>query len=163
MSSLPTRLFSSVGQSTWFVISGSLVRIRQEAQNSKRTELQIWGSVLFAFYTVLSLLPNTIFAFLTVQNYELSALRNLLLEIREFWAFVVIVLIFNVLCGYRPRPLNFYYVKNITFKKKCSPFALQLYSICLPTVLHLLFKCSPFAMQGSLEWRVGWCRTLQKP
>ena len=26
-------LFSSVGQSTWFVISGSLVRIRQEAQN----------------------------------------------------------------------------------------------------------------------------------
>ena len=26
------RLFSSVGQSTWFVISGSLVRIRQEAQ-----------------------------------------------------------------------------------------------------------------------------------
>ena len=28
----PPRLFSSVGQSTWFVISGSLVRIRQEAQ-----------------------------------------------------------------------------------------------------------------------------------
>lgn len=28
-------LFSSVGQSTWFVISGSLVRIRQEAQKKK--------------------------------------------------------------------------------------------------------------------------------
>ena len=32
------RLFSSVGQSTWFVISGSLVRIRQEAQN-RRSDL----------------------------------------------------------------------------------------------------------------------------
>ena len=32
--SAKTRLFSSVGQSTWFVISGSLVRIRQEAQKS---------------------------------------------------------------------------------------------------------------------------------
>ena len=30
-------LFSSVGQSTWFVISGSLVRIRQEAQVTLKT------------------------------------------------------------------------------------------------------------------------------
>ena len=30
-----TSLFSSVGQSTWFVISGSLVRIRQEAQEKQ--------------------------------------------------------------------------------------------------------------------------------
>ena len=36
------------------------------------------------FYTVLSLLQNTIFAFLTAQNYELSAQENLWLEIREF-------------------------------------------------------------------------------
>ena len=37
----PPRLFSSVGQSTWFVISGSLVRIRQEAQNSERCFLNV--------------------------------------------------------------------------------------------------------------------------
>ena len=36
------RLFSSVGQSTWFVISGSLVRIRQEAQ-IKRKRISLWS------------------------------------------------------------------------------------------------------------------------
>ena len=36
------RLFSSVGQSTWFVISGSLVRIRQEAQ-IKRMRISLWS------------------------------------------------------------------------------------------------------------------------
>ena len=38
------RLFSSVGQSTWFVISGSLVRIRQEAQEKLNFEIEI-GSI----------------------------------------------------------------------------------------------------------------------
>ena len=37
-------LFSSVGQSTWFVISGSLVRIRQEARKKKNTGLY-WCSL----------------------------------------------------------------------------------------------------------------------
>ena len=37
-------LFSSVGQSTWFVISGSLVRIRQEAQK-KRSDLYLLISI----------------------------------------------------------------------------------------------------------------------
>ena len=38
-------LFSSVGQSTWFVISGSLVRIRQEAQTKlmrKKGQIPEW-------------------------------------------------------------------------------------------------------------------------
>ena len=40
-----TRLFSSVGQSTWFVISGSLVRIRQEAQEKLNFEIIEIGSI----------------------------------------------------------------------------------------------------------------------
>ena len=39
---LQNRLFSSVGQSTWFVISGSLVRIRQEALTREEVKLFGW-------------------------------------------------------------------------------------------------------------------------
>ena len=37
--------------------------------------------------------------------------------------------------------------KNASFFCKRTPFALQLYSICIATVLHLHCKCSPFEKQ----------------
>ena len=49
------------------------------------------------------------------------------------------------------------------FLLKCSPFALQLYSICIATVLLLHSNCTSFAIQRSLKWRIGWCRMQQKP
>ena len=46
------------------------------------------------------------------------------------------------------------------FLLKCSPFALQLYSICIATVFLLHSNCTSFAIQRSLKWRIGWCRML---
>ena len=53
------RLFSSVGQSTWFVISGSLVRIRQEAQTKgKRIRYEVVANAFSEIVTRLGQIPE---------------------------------------------------------------------------------------------------------
>lgn len=72
----------------------------------------------------------TIFAFLIAQNCELSARRNLWVEILEFWACSVILFIYSVLCWMWVEMRNFYKHKSSPFRCKRTPFALRLYLFC---------------------------------
>ena len=91
--------------------------------------------------------PCTIFAFPTSQNYELSAQRNLWLEILEFWAVSTILLIHNKLRPYIVKSTKIENVKMLHFSAKglllhsnCTPFTLQLYSIRTVKVVLLNSK-----------------------
>ena len=91
--------------------------------------------------------PCTIFAFPTSQNYELSAQGNLWLEILEFWTISAILLIHNGLQRQTVKSTKNTNVKMLHFSAKgpllhsnCTPFTLQLYSICTVNVVLLKSK-----------------------
>ena len=100
----------------------------------------------------------TIFAFVTAQNYELSAQRNLWLEILEFWAVSTILLIHNKLRPYIVKSTKIENVKMLHFSAKglllhsnCPPFTLQLYSICTVNVVLLKSKRTTNERQDAIR------------
>ena len=109
-----------------------------------------WGfqPVLLTFDT-----PSTylIFAFLTAQNCELNAQRNLLLEIREFCACSVMLFVYNKLGWRALKCANSAIAKGLLLHCRRSPFAMQLSLRCIAIVLILHTKKPPFALQWGLN------------
>ena len=102
--------------------------------------------------------PCTIFAFPTSQNYELSAQGNLWLEILEFWTISAILLIHNGLQRQTVKSIKNTNVKMLHFSAKgpllhsnCTPFTLQLYSICTVNVVLLKSKRTTNERQDAIR------------
>lgn len=101
--------------------------------------------------TVKSTATNTIFAFMTAQNCELNAQRNLLLEIREFCACSVMLFVHNKLGWRALKCANSAIAKGLLLHCRRSPFAMQLSLRCIAFVLILHTKKPPFALQWGLN------------
>lgn len=92
-----------------------------------------------------------IFAFLTAQNCELNAQRNLLLEIREFCACSVMLFVYNKLGWCALDCASLAIAKGLLLYSRRSPFAMQLSLRCIAIVLILHTKKPPFALQWGLN------------
>lgn len=87
---------------------------------------------------------STIFAFSSAQNCELSARRNVLPEILEFWASSGIVLIHNGLRRVVTKVCNLRNCKKAPFDGKRTTLALPNDSFCQSIVVVLHGKRSRF-------------------
>ena len=106
---------------------------------------------------------STIFAFSSAQNCELSAQRNVLPEILEFWASNGIVLIYNGLRRMATEVCNLRNRKKAPFDGKRATLALPNDSFCQSIVVVLHDKRSRFRrlMQSSCYRKaviLGWKR-----
>ena len=90
---------------------------------------------------------NIIFVFFVAQYYELNARENSWCEILEFWAFLLICLIYSGLCGLWTNAYSDSEPAMFLFCCKCSPFALQRESFCTANVVHLQSNGTTFAVQ----------------
>lgn len=89
---------------------------------------------------------STIFAFSSAQNCELSARRNVLPEILEFWASNDIVLIHNGLRRIVAKVCNLRNRKKAPFDGKRATLALPNDSFCMAIVVVLYGKRSRFRL-----------------
>ena len=89
---------------------------------------------------------STIFAFSSAQNCELSARRNVLPEILEFWASSGIVLIHNGLRRIATEVCNLRNCKKAPFDGKRATLALPNDSFCMAIVVVLHGKRSRFRL-----------------
>lgn len=98
---------------------------------------------------------NIIFVFFVAQYYELNARENSWCEILEFWAFLLICLIYSGLCGLWTNAYSDSEPAMFLFCCKCSPFALQRESFCTANVVHLQSNGTTFAVQKGYIWRMS--------